>query len=235
MEDNLGVEVLQHRKEWGRAITSETVDSLFDTFFASTRADEKVCFVMLCFFPPPFLFVTARFQSKGVVLVTDALEILSQVVRLRDEIKNHFYWSLYAGSILLIRDAGLPSSAKCSAKIALVDFSYAYPEPKSGHDNLLYGVKQLENRLQDWIERKHKLKVVSSLYVRFFHFKKQANTTLLFVRDTKKGSVLLAMKKRGLGIGKLSVDFVLFFFFFSCFVPDCEGKVERNGGEMWSW
>ncbi len=109
----------------------------------------------------------------------------SQLARLKEDVASNFFWSLYAGSILLIRDA----AAATPPKVALVDFSYAYPEASAGHDNLLFGLECLVERLKHWIEDKHMPKL---------------HTTLLFVRDLESRKILLAMKKRGLGHGKLN-------------------------------
>ncbi len=121
LEDEHGEEVLQHRKEWGRAITSDTVHVLFDVFFGS-----RIC---------------------------DALEIYSQVCRLKLDVASDFCWSLYAGSVLILRDAAA-EEVKAPPRVALVDFSYAFPERESGHDNLLYGLECLAKRLKDWIDGK---------------------------------------------------------------------------------
>lgn len=141
------------------------------------------------------------------MLVSDALELLAQVVRLKEEVRHRFLWSLYAGSVLFLRDAGALPAQPSSAKLALVDFSYCFREERPGHDNLLYGVEQLERRMDEWLQRKVTLKVRESgggaQLNLLKHGKRQTQTTLLFVRDAKNRSLLLAMKKRGLGAGKL--------------------------------
>jgi 8-oxo-dGTP pyrophosphatase MutT (NUDIX family) len=154
LEDAAGREALRHRKEWGRAVVPATVSLLFDTFFTDER---------------------------GTLRVTEAQEIASQLARLVTEVEQRFRWSLYAGSVLFLRDAASSSGAR----VALVDFSYSYPEENPGHDNLLYGLRQLAARLGEWLAARAAL---------------QVRTTLLFVRA--EGRLLLARKKRGLGVDK---------------------------------
>ncbi len=153
LENERGEEAVVHRKEWGRAIVPATVPLLFDTFFG---------------------------DEHGTQRVTEALQVRNLLRQLVADLKESFRWSLYAGSILLLRDA-----ASTTARVALVDFSYSYPEAEAGHDNLLFGVEQLLLRLCEWIDGKTAL---------------VKQTTLLLVRDGSR--VLLAMKKRGLGAGK---------------------------------
>ncbi len=173
LEDEAGREALLHRKvgrkfflpsvlilivcfqEWGRAIVPATVPLLFDTFFA---------------------------DELGTLRVTEAREIAAQLARLVHEAEHSFRWSLYAGSVLLLRDA----ASHRGARVALVDFSYVFPEPAPGHDNLLFGLRQLSARLGEWLAARASLPV---------------QTTLLFVRAAPD-RLLLARKKRGLGVDK---------------------------------
>jgi hypothetical protein len=165
LEDTNGKESLLLRKEWGRAITSDSVDKLFDVFFLSTHAEEKVrCSPRIDFSFCCLLGLSLQ-QKQDVILVTEVMAIHAQLVRLRESIASDFLWSLYAGSVLLLRDA---AATKCSAKVALVDFSYAFPEARPGHDNLLFGVTQLEERLRDWMERKIILKVDRWMLICFY-------------------------------------------------------------------
>ena len=127
------------------------------------------------------LFDTFFADELGTLRISEARAILAQLTRLAAEVERAFCWALYAGSVLCLRDATGPGGAR----LALVDFSYAYPQPGPGHDNLLFGLRQLEARLAEWLEARAALRVI---------------TTLLFVRDG--GRLLLARKKRGLGAGK---------------------------------
>ncbi len=134
------------------------------------RPMQKSRFVVIVPRGSIFFFFLSSFGShynkkQDVILVTEAMAIQAQLVRLRESIASDFLWSLYAGSVLVLRDA---AATQCSVKVALVDFSYAYPEARMGHDNLLFGVTQLEERLRDWMERKIILKVNRWVLICFY-------------------------------------------------------------------
>ena len=150
-----GKRELELRKEWGRSITEESVSELFETFFS----------------------------NGDLTKLSDAESILAQLNRLKEDLSDDFQWSLFAASVLFIRD----DSNRNSPKIVLVDFSYAYKcAANAEDDNLMFGLLQLISRLEKWLKSQQIA----------------LKTSLLFFRRESDSQILLARKKRGLGQGR---------------------------------